>query len=268
MDKRRITTLTLVAACLTAAATRLPGQSGHVHPQAGAKPVADSAKMAGMADHAMSGPMDENMMKHMQLTPTRTATHDDSVRATKIVAELKQAIAKYQDTTAAVADGYKMFLPDVKNQQVFHFTNNRRALLSAFHFDPAKPTSVLYKRGSDGKLHLIGAMYTTPRNASLKRLDERVPLGIARWHEHVNWCLPKKGDGARWLDRKDGQPVFGPESPIATKAACDAVEGEFHENLFGWMLHANVYEGHDLASIFADDHHGPDEHAVHAKGQP
>src|SRR5215467_6540338 len=32
---------------------------------------------AGMADHAMSGPMDENMMKHMQLTPLRTPTHDD-----------------------------------------------------------------------------------------------------------------------------------------------------------------------------------------------
>ena len=55
---------------------------------------ADTAKMAGMADHAMSGPMDENMMKHMRLTPVRTPTHADSVRATKIAAELKQAIAK------------------------------------------------------------------------------------------------------------------------------------------------------------------------------
>jgi hypothetical protein len=196
------------------------------------------------------------MMKHMRLTPLRTPTHSDSVRATKIAAELKQAIAKYQDTAVAVADGYKMFLPDVKNQRVYHFTNNGRAFLAAFHFDPSKPTSVLYKRGADGKLHLIGAMYTMPRNASMERLDDRVPLGLARWHEHVNWCVPKQGDVARWIEQKDGKPLFGPESPIATKAACDAVNGDFHPNLFGWMLHANVYDGTDLSSIFSDDHHG------------
>src|SRR5436305_197382 len=72
----------------------------------------DSAHMAGMADHAMSnmhGPMDVNMMKHMELTPLRAATPADSVRARKLVAELKHGIAGYQDTTTAVADGYKMF---------------------------------------------------------------------------------------------------------------------------------------------------------------
>ena len=119
----------------------------------------------------------------------------------------------------------------------------------------AKDTFRIVTRGADGKLHLVGAMYTMPRNASLDRLDARVPLGIARWHEHVNWCVPKPGDVARWLEQKNGKPVCGPESPIATKAACDAVNGDFHPNLFGWMLHANVYEGTDLASIFADDHH-------------
>jgi hypothetical protein len=218
------------------------------------KPAMDSTRMAGMADHAMAGPTDANMMKHMELTPPRTATRDDSVRATKIAAELKQALAKYQDPAAAGADGYRMFLPNVKAQHVYHFTNNGRALLSTFHFDPTKPTSILYKRGTDGKLHLMGAMYTLGKNASLDRLNSRVPLGIARWHKHVNWCLPKKGDQARWSEQKNGAPVFGPESPIATKAECDAVHGDFHPSVFGWMLHANVYEGADLASIFADDH--------------
>src|SRR6185312_4438621 len=83
-------------------------------------------------------------------------------RALLVASELKQAIAKYRDTAAAVADGYKMFLPGVKNQRVFHFTNNARAFRAAFSFDPAKPTSILYKRESDGKLHLAGAMYTAP----------------------------------------------------------------------------------------------------------
>jgi hypothetical protein len=220
--------------------------------------------MADMADHAMSGPMDENMMKHMRLTPLRTPTHDDSVRATKVAAELKRAIAKYQDTAAAVADGYRMFLPEVKNQRVYHFTNNGRALVAAFHFDAAKPTSVLYKRGADNTLHLVGAMYTMPKNASMDRLDDRVPLGIARWHEHVNWCVPKDGAVGRWLEQKNGKPVFGPESPIATKAECDSVNGDFHANVFGWMLHANVYEGTDLSSIFGDDDHPGAGHAEHA----
>jgi hypothetical protein len=265
MRSSHLTTLRLAIAfpLVVAAPTRLLGQGGRGNPPAAVKPGADSATMVDMADHAMSGPMDENMMRHMRLTPLRTPTHGDSVRATRVVAELKQAIAKYQDTAAAVADGYKMFLPGVKNQRVYHFTNNGRALLAAFHFDASKPTSILYKRGPDDKLHLVGAMYTVPKSASLDRLDDRVPLSIARWHEHVNWCIPKKGDAGRWIEQKGGKPVFGPESPIATKAECDAANGDFHPNVFGWMIHANVYEGSDLASIFADDHTDAPDHAHH-----
>lgn len=231
------------------------GAQTHVHP----KPAADSARIAGMADHAMSGVMDENMSKHMELTPTRKATHDDSLRATRVAADLKRAIAKYQDTAVAVADGYKMFLPNVKNQKVYHFTNYGRAFKEAFRFDPEQPTSLLYKRADNGHLALVGAMYTMPKRADVERLNDRVPLSIARWHKHVNWCLPKPGEPSRWLETKNGKPKFGPESPIATKSECDAAGGAFHENLFGWMLHANVYEGSDLATIFGDEH-GPGGH--------
>lgn len=222
----------------------------------------DSMHMAAMADEAMSMPTDNNMSKHMKLTPSRTGTHDDTVRATKLAAELRQAIDKYQDTAAAVADGYHMFAPKIKHQRVYHFTNYGRAFMAAFRFDPAKPTSILYKRGDDGRLRLVGAMYTMPKRASLDRLDDRVPLSIAHWHEHVNWCLPPKGQEARFAERRDGQPVFGPESPIATKAECDAVGGRFFANLGGWMVHANVYEGDDLATVWGDDHQkgGPGHH--------
>lgn len=236
---------------------RAAAQSAGARVPAVTKPATDSTRMADMADHAMGtmgGRMDENMMKHMELTPTRPPTRDDSVRATRVVAELKQGIAKYQDTAAAVAAGFKMFLPDLKTQKVFHFTNYGQAFKEAFRFNPAEPTSLLYERRSDGKLHLVGAMYTLGKNASLDRLNDRVPLSIARWHKHVNWCLPKKGDQARWSEQKNGKPLFGPESPVATKAECDAIKGDFHPNVFGWMLHANVFEGSDLSSIFADEH--------------
>jgi hypothetical protein len=256
MALNKVGILTFLTACSLAADL---GAQGHVHPKA----TTDSARVAGMADQAMSGPMKENMAKHMELTPARTPTHDDSVHAMRVAVDLKRAIAKYQDTAVAVADGYKMFLPNVKIQKVYHFTNYGRAFKEAFRFDAAQPTSLLYKRRNDGKLALAGAMYTMPKRANVDRLNERIPLSVARWHKHVNWCLPKPGEEARWLETKDGKPQFGPESPVATKSACDAVKGEFHESLFGWMLHANVYEGTDLATIFRDDH-GPGGHSDHA----
>jgi hypothetical protein len=259
------TPILVVAVWFPMKARRAMAQGTSGQQQVVGQSASDTARMAAMADHAMGdmrGPMgaDENMMKHMELTPLRTPTHADSLRATRITAELQHAIAKYTDTAAAVADGYKMFLPNLKGQRIYHFTNYRHAFMAESHFDPTKPTSLLYKRGADGRLQLIGAMYTAPKNASLARLDDRVPLGIARWHKHVNWCLPKKGDQARWLEQRNGKPVFGPGSPIATKAECDAVNGVFHPSLFGWMIHANVFEGHDLASIWSDDDHGAAMH--------
>lgn len=225
----------------------------HDHDKGGAS----DDHMVGMAEHAMTDmSMDSIMSRHMQMTPMRAATHEDSTRALALVAEVRRAIAKYQDVSVAEADGFKMFLPNVKNQRVFHFTSSRNAFKEAFRFNPDEPTSLLYKRAADGKMMLIGAMYTMPKRASLDKLDERVPLSIAQWHRHVNWCLPKRGETARWIERQNGRPVFGPESPIATKAACDAIGGDFHEALFGWMIHANVYAGENLSAIFGDEHAG------------
>jgi hypothetical protein len=212
--------------------------------------------MTEMADHAMDGMMDMNMMKHMALTPARRPTRADSTRALQVAADLKRAISKYKDTAAAVAAGYKMFLPNVKTQKVFHFTSTARGFKEAFRFNDEEPTSLLYKRGVDGNLQLIGAMYTMPKRASLEKLNDRIPLSIAHWHKHVNWCLPKLGQQARFTERDSaGTPKFGPESPVATKAACDAVGGRFYASPLGWMVHVNVFEGMDLAMIFGDEDH-------------
>src|SRR4051812_7072626 len=114
MANARFLTLSVgLAAALTA--SKAPAQ-GHGHPpSAGAKPSADSAEMGEMADHAMmGGAMDMNMMKHMELTPSRTPTAGDSARARQIATGLKRAIGRYRDTVAAVADGYRLFAPQVK----------------------------------------------------------------------------------------------------------------------------------------------------------
>jgi hypothetical protein len=201
-----------------------------------------------------------NEALHMLMTPTRPVAQGDSARAAAIAATLRASIAKYADTTAAVADGYRMFAPQIKNQRVYHFTRGWNAVQEAFRFEPAKPTSLLYARGSDGTLHLMGGMYTAPKRWSADKLDERVPLSVARWHKHVNWCIPPRGQRARWLERANGAPVFGPESPIATKAACDAVGGIFYADPLGWMVHANVMTSSDPAVIWGDEHAGHDMH--------
>jgi hypothetical protein len=203
---------------------------------------------------------DDPASLHMLMTPARAGTTADTMRAGAIVSILRKSIAKYRDTTAAVADGYKMFAPQIKQQKVYHFTNSWLAVQEAFRFDPAKPASLLYTKRADGSFVLVGAMYVAPKRFSLDQLDERIPLSIARWHKHVNWCIPGRGDSERWLERKDGHPVFGPESPIATKQACDAVNGAFRETIFSWMVHANVFAGDDPRAIWGDEHAGHDMH--------
>ena len=207
-----------------------------------------------------TSPESINGEHHMEMTPLRHGTASDSARAAGVAALLRDALKPYADTTAAVADGYRMFMPQNRNQKVYHFTSNRNAMKELFRFDPAQPTSLLYKRGEDGRLKLVGAMYTAPKRFGPDKLDARVPLSVAQWHKHVNWCIPKKNQTARWTEQKDGHSVFGPASPIDTKAGCDAVGGAFKDSVFGWMLHANVLAGNDPKSIWGDDHGGHDSH--------
>jgi hypothetical protein len=251
VTRRAATTLALsAAAMMSATPATARAQSGHAahsgHAGQGAPAGRPDEAMVGAADASMSHHGDHdhggvNEALHMELTPARLGTRADSLRADKLVAELRPAIAKYRDTAVAVADGYRMFAPELKNQRVYHFTNYGRAFAAAFGFDPAKPTSLLYRRAENGRLELLGAMYTAPKRMDVEGLDDRVPLSIARWHKHVNWCIPPQGQPERWLETRDGQPVFGPRSPIATREACDAVGGRFFPSIFGWMVHVNVF---------------------------
>jgi hypothetical protein len=167
---------------------------------------------------------------------------------------LRAALDPYRDVRAAEAAGFRQFLPGVK-QPIYHFTNWRWALEEMFRFDPAKPTSLLYRRTPDGTFVLAGAMYSAPARASLDELDRRIPLSVTHWHQHVNWCLPPKGETERWHETHDGQPVFGPMSPIATTNACGAVGGRFFPRIFGWMVHVMAFESDDPNVIWGADHH-------------
>lgn len=211
----------------------------------------DSSVTAG-TDHAMNGKLVAGL--HVAMTPDRPPTAGDSARAASIARELRASIAKYKDVRVAVKDGYRQFAPGVKGQKVLHFTRGRSAVRAVFSFDAAQPTSLLYRPVEGGDPVLIGAMYTAPRRSSLEDLDQRVPLSVAKWHRHINFCLPPVRQKERWKETQNGLPVFGPLSPIATEEECDKVGGRFYPQVFGWMVHANVFESDDPAIIWGDDH--------------
>lgn len=194
------------------------------------------------------------MAAHMMMTPLRPVTAADSIRAADIASQLRAAIDKYRSVKKAEADGFKMFAPQIKNQRVYHFTKGLWAIENQFRYDPAKPTSLLYRRGPQGNFVLIGAMYTAPKQYSPADLDKRVPTSIAQWHKHMNWCVLRLGSRSRWTEVKNGRPVFGPLG-VSTREECDSAGGRFHEEVLGWMVHANVFEN----DIWGDHHMRGDE---------
>ncbi|HEX6059063.1 MAG TPA: hypothetical protein VFZ11_08610 [Gemmatimonadaceae bacterium] len=245
-------------ALLVPAAARAQG-AGHDHGDHAPPPVAaagdtastDSTSVAHAADHAMSTPH-LHVGDHLRLTPVRPPNAADSARAGALLATLRGAIERYRDVRVAEREGYRMFAPGLKNQRVYHFTHNGRAMREHFRFDPTQPTSLLYRRGESGELELLGAMYVAPKRASPDDLDARVPLSMARWHAHVNICLPRRGARHRWREMEDGRMRFGPAGAITTEAGCDAAGGRFHEQLFGWMVHVNVYSAD--GEVWGDGH--------------
>ena len=215
-------------------------------------PAIGGAQMVGGHEgHEAVGP---STVAHMRVTPPRPATPADSARAAAVVAALMPAIEKYRDVRVAESDGYRQFAPGLKNQRAYHFTNRRNAFLEHFRFDPAKPTSLLYEDRPNGQHMLVGAMYVAPKRASLEDLDGRIPLGIAQWHAHVDICLPKRGQRERWLERRDGQPLFGPAGRISTRPDCEEADGRFHEQLFGWMVHVTLPKTPGEAATWGHDH--------------
>jgi hypothetical protein len=151
-----------------------------------------------------------------------------------------------------------MFAPHIKNQRVYHFTKARWAFRNKYTFDSARPTSLLYRKDAKGNFVLIGAMYTAPQRYSVSDLDKRIPVSIAHWHKHVNWCLPRRGEDSRLFEVKNGRPVFGPLG-VSTREACDAANGQFMKEIFSWMAHAEIFGSNDLGTIWADNRMRGDE---------
>jgi len=265
-----IALIAIVSLALTGAATKLVARQTAQQNQQQQKPSDDSGKnqnmpgmdnnMPGMdMDHDMPGmkmgqgadekdqqtehgAMDamshmhhHQMGPHMYMTKLRTAAPQDWAKADEIAGELRESIEKYKDYHVALADGFRIFMPNLP-QSEYHFTNYYNGFLESFSFDPTRPTSLLYKKTKTG-YDLIGAMYTMPKRVSEEQLNERVPLSIAQWHLHTKLCVPPKGHGmaADWSK-------FGLQGSILTKEACTEAGGTFYPVIFGWMVHVYPFE--------------------------
>jgi hypothetical protein len=195
-----------------------------------------------------------HMSGHMHMTAIAPLQPGDQARADSIVIAARAAMEPYKDYHKALANGYKIFLPDVPQPQ-YHFTNYDSAWSAHASFDPAKPTSLLYTKTQDGGYRLVGVMYTDRVRATNDELNARIPLSIARWHQHVNFCKAPTNDKALYLGPA---ARFGLLGSITTKADCDAAGGKFYPHIFGWMVHVYPYEKDPKRVWSTEDDEGHD----------
>lgn len=226
---------------------------------------------------------------HMTMTDSRPATPADTLRGEQIIATMRAKLAKYQDYKAAIADGYVPYMESVP-QDVYHFSN-RAATVAEYmgDFDLAHPGSLLYERKTFGGYKLVGAMYDAPASDTPAQLDALIPLGLSHWHAHTNICLPRgvteqdvingnvgnvgsnmRPDISSAVDEPRGfsratdaaarmrlgylaDPRFGFTGTISDQAECEAAGGNFHKQIFGWMIHVYPFAGDDLKVAFSTE---------------
>ena len=223
----------------------MSGTSGAAISSAG-QPCDDLSSMGGMS---VMGESMGAMANHMCITPPRPKQPGDEERAKALVAEVRASIEKYKDYKKALADGYVIANPLVDQPQA-HFTNDANVRLADSLFDPARPSALLYRRTPMQKYKLEGVMFTANLSAKQDELNKRVPLSIARWHEHTNFCA---APADKVKEYHGDHPKFGMFGSIHTQAACQAEGGQFLPVLFSWMIHVFPYEDNLKDNFSMDD---------------
>ena len=195
---------------------------------------------------------------HMLMTDTRPLKSGDQQRADDVLAGARRVADEYRDYKKAEADGYRIFLPNVP-QKMYHFTNYYYGMEAMFGLNPDHPTSLLYEKTPNGGFKLIGVMYTAPAQSSRNELDSRLPLSIAQWHLHTNFCRAPLGRESEYLG---AHAKFGLLGSITTRDQCEAEGGRFEPSVFGWMVHVYPMEKNpkDIWSVERQMEHGEVQH--------
>jgi len=216
-----------------------------------------------------------HMDEHMKMTELRPENPRDAERARELLFNLRRALEPYRDYRVALERGFKIFLAAVP-QDVYHFTDYEMTN-AEYHgqFDVKNPGSLLYVKTGGDNYTLVGAMFSAPPFYTPDQLNDLIPLSVARWHQHVDICLPKgitlggllrdnigadqaevpgmlsiaANPDALSLNHRlgfmaDGR--FGFEGSIHDPATCSAAGGNFVPLAFGWMVHVYPFQGDDL----------------------
>jgi hypothetical protein len=191
-------------------------------------------------------PVPSMKMGHMQMSLKGEPAPGDTERANEILSAAGGVLSKYRDVNTAMRDGYKPFFPTGRIGEEIHYTNYRRRRLELQRIDYSRPSSILYRRTSDG-LKAVGVMYIAPTDATPEQLNAIAPLSVATWHRHVDFCggpktLPKSeqfGPNAR----------FGPQGSIHTKEECAAAQGLWIPVVLEWMTHVYPNEPEQWAGM-------------------
>jgi hypothetical protein len=121
-------------------------------------------------------------------------------------------------------------------------------------------------------------MYSAPPTDDPADLDKLIPLSLAHWHAHTNICLPTgitEDDVINGRIRPSrprfahddsmnsgmmqarlgylGDPRFGFTGTIFEQAECEAVGGNFHKQIFGWMVHVYPFTSDDFKVAFSTE---------------
>src|SRR5258708_39487 len=219
---------------------------GHASPQDQQTSSMPGMDMSGMGDMSNMGPSMEAMAGHVLITPLRPKQPGDEEKAKAVVAKAKAMMERYKDYRKALADGYVIANPKLKQPQ-YHFMNKANIQEADVYFDPAKPSALLYRQTPMLEYKLEGAMYTANPQATEDELNQSIPISIARWHRHVNYC---QAPADRVKEYFGAHPKFGMFGSINTKDACEAARGTFQPFFFTWMLHVFPYEN-DFKEVFS-----------------
>ncbi|HTV66289.1 MAG TPA: hypothetical protein VMD98_11825 [Bryocella sp.] len=192
------------------------------------------------------------MGNHMQMSLKAAVQPGDEERADQIRAAAREVLKRYADADTALRDGYKPFHPTGRMGEEVHYTNYRVARREQTQVNYGQPGSILYKRTPQG-MQAVGVMYTAPQNASPEQLNAIVPLSIATWHRHVDFCGAPQGLPLN--EQFGAQARFGPLGSIHTEEACKDAHGLWIPVVFGWMTHVypdaknekDVWGGMDMA---------------------
>lgn len=177
-----------------------------------------------------------DMGPHMKMTSYHPVASSDLARMNAIVQNAHVCFDKYKDYRLALQDGYQIFTPNVP-QDIYHFASPQNFSEAQSTFDLAHPSALLYKKVGDG-YQFVGVMYSAPASATEDQLNQRVPLSVAPWHLHVNFCLPA-GDTEQTLFNANS--LFGLTGTIATQVQCSKLGGTFYSSMYGWMVHIPLF---------------------------